>query len=144
MTERYRMTTLRRLGNRVVRLFVRLGLGDKQTYLLKVRGRKSGRVYSTPVILVGDGDDRWLVAPYGEREWVKNARAAGWVELSRKGRTERAELSQADPKESAPVLREYVRQVPTVRKYFDAKPDSPVEEFEAKAPRHPVFRIRPG
>lgn len=47
------------------------------TGILTVCGRRSGRRYSTPVQLVLGGGERWLVAPYGEREWVKNARAAG-------------------------------------------------------------------
>jgi hypothetical protein len=54
-----------------------------------VEGRTSGRHFSTPVTLVVDGEERWLVAPYGERNWVKNARAAGSVELSRAGKSEK-------------------------------------------------------
>jgi deazaflavin-dependent oxidoreductase (nitroreductase family) len=126
--------------NAVMKLLIRLGLGGRHVYLLTVRGRKTGRPYSTPVTLIEDGD-RWLVAPYGEVGWVRNARAAGQVELSRKGRTETLRSEEVPPEEAAPVLREYLRQVPVVRPYFDVRPNSPIEAVQAEAPRHPVFRL---
>ncbi|MGH3110435.1 MAG: nitroreductase/quinone reductase family protein, partial [Gaiellaceae bacterium] len=79
----YRKSYWRRGLNAVVRPLARLGLTGPRTHLLTVPGRKSGRLWSTPVSIVQDGDERWLVAPYGERNWVKNARAAGWVRLRR-------------------------------------------------------------
>jgi deazaflavin-dependent oxidoreductase (nitroreductase family) len=127
--------------NAVVRPLVRVGWAGRNTYLLTVEGRKTGRRYSTPVTLVVDGEQRWLVAPYGERNWVKNARAAGWVELSRAGTSERLDVAQADQAEAGPVLHAYVRHYPVTRPFFDAKVRDPVEAFIAEAPRHPVFRL---
>jgi hypothetical protein len=98
-------------------------------------------MYQTPVTLVEDGASRWLVAPYGERNWVKNARAAGWVELRRGRRWERVRVEEVPPDERAPVLREYLRRLPVTRDFFDAEPDDPVEAFAAEAGRHPVFRL---
>lgn len=141
MAATYRLTPLRRVGNVAVRSFVHLGIGDRNTYLLTVPGRKSGRRYSTPVILTELDGRRYLVSPYGEREWVKNARAAGTVELSRGRRSERPVIVEVGPEESAPVLREYVRRVPITRSFFDVTPESPLEAFAAEAPRHPVFRL---
>jgi deazaflavin-dependent oxidoreductase (nitroreductase family) len=141
MVASYKLSTTRRLVNTLVRPLVRFGLAGRRTYLLTVEGRKSGRRYSTPVTLVEDGDNRWLVAPYGERNWVKNARAAGWVELSRAGKTERRQVTQADAAEAGPVLRTYLRKAPVTRTFFDAKAGDPVEAFIAEAPRHPVFRL---
>ena len=105
-----------------------------------MRGRRSGRTYSTPVILVKNGE-RWLVAPYGEVSWVRNARAAGQATLSRGRRREEIKLSEVGPQESAPVLREYLRHAKTVRSSFDASPDSALDAFVAEAGRHRVFRI---
>src|SRR5918995_2143836 len=85
----FRQTRARRLGNVLITPLVRLGLAGKRTHILTVPGRRSGCRYSTPVQLIIDDSGRWLVAPYGEREWVKNARAAGAVELTRAGRTAR-------------------------------------------------------
>ncbi|MDP9226755.1 MAG: nitroreductase family deazaflavin-dependent oxidoreductase [Actinomycetota bacterium] len=142
MATSYRLSATRRFVNAVVSPLVRLGLAGRHVFLLTVEGRKTGRRYSTPVKLVVDGDKRWLVSPYGERNWVKNARAAGWVELSRAGKSERLQVTQVDDAEAGPVLRNYLRQNPVTRAFFDAKAADPVEVFIAEAPRHPVFRLR--
>lgn len=110
-------------------------------HILTVPGRKTGRRHSTPVQLVIDGERRWLVAPYGERDWVKNARAAGEVELTRALRTTRHRVEEVGPEAAAPVLREYLRTTPIVKRFFAVTRDSPLEAFAAEAPRHPVFRV---
>ena len=141
MAATFEQTRLRRLGNLLVTPLARLGLAGRRTHVLIVRGRRSGRRYSTPVQLVIDGGSRWLVAPYGEREWVKNARAAGEVELTRARRTKRYRVEEVDAEEAAPVLREYLRTTPIVRPFFDADRGAPLERFAAEASRHPVFRL---
>ena len=141
MATRHRLGRVRRLVNAVIRPLVRVGLAGRHTYLLTVEGRTTGRHYSTPVTLVEDGDKRWLVAPYGERNWVKNARAAGWVELSRAGKTERLRVTELADVEAGPVLRNYLRKAPVTRPFFDVRASDPVEAFIAEASRHPVFRL---
>ena len=121
---------------------LRAGVAPRHLYLLTVPGRRSGRRYSTPVILTELDGRRYLVSPYGEREWVKNARAAGAVELSRGRRSERPGIAEVGSEESAPVLREYLRTTPIVKPYFEAGRDAPLEAFAAEAARHPVFRLR--
>jgi deazaflavin-dependent oxidoreductase (nitroreductase family) len=132
----------RRLLNGLVRILLRVGLAPRHTYVLTVHGRRSGTPYSTPVTLVEEGTNRWLVAPSGEVAWVRNARAAGQVTLSRGRQSEIVALVELGPEKAAPVLKEYVTAVPITRPFFDATPDSPLEAFVAEAPRHPVFRIR--
>jgi deazaflavin-dependent oxidoreductase (nitroreductase family) len=141
MAAQYRLTLWRRVLNQLVRALLRVGLGPRHPYLLTVRGRRSGRLYSTPVTLVEGSGQRWLVAPYGEVSWVQNARVAGQVTLRRGWHTETVSIVELGPAESALVLKRYVTEVPITRSFFDARPDSPVEAFEAEAPRHPVFRI---
>jgi deazaflavin-dependent oxidoreductase (nitroreductase family) len=138
----YRLNLPRQLVNVFVRPLVRFGVVLRHTYILSVPGRRTGRRYSTPVTLVEDGE-RWLVAPYGERSWVKNARAAGWVELSRAGRTERVSVTEVAPDDAGPVLQAYLRSVPSTRRFFTAAPSAQVADFVAEAHRHPVFRIAP-
>lgn len=133
----------RRGLNGFVRPLARLGLAGSRTYLLTVRGRKSGRSWSTPVSIVRKGDDRWLVAPSGERNWVRNARAAGWVELRRGRSRERLAVEELGPEQAVPVLREYLRLGRVTRTFFDVTLDSSDEEWLAEAPRHPVFRLGP-
>jgi deazaflavin-dependent oxidoreductase (nitroreductase family) len=136
----YRLSLPRRLVNALVRPLIKVGLSG-QMHLLVVRGRSTGRLYSTPVKLVELDGERWLVAPYGERSWVKNARAAGSVELRHGRRVEHVGVVEADPATAGPVLREYLRSTPVTQKFFDAHPDSPLAAFVDEAPRHPVFRI---
>jgi len=130
--------------NSFISALVRLGVKLPGTYLLSVAGRRSGKIHTTPVTLVEQGGQRWLVAPYGEVNWVRNARAAGRVTLRRGRQSETVTIVELGPQESAPVLKEYLKQVPIVQPYFDATPDSPLEAFVAEAARHPVFRISEG
>jgi deazaflavin-dependent oxidoreductase (nitroreductase family) len=117
-------------------------MAGRHTYILTVRGRTSGRLHSTPVTLVENGD-RWLVAPYGEVGWVRNARAAGGVEIRPGRRSEAMRIEEVPPEQAAPVMREYIRQVAVTRPFFDVKPGAPVETFVAEAAHHPVFRLTP-
>lgn len=144
MAAKFEQTRLRRLGNALIGPLARLGLAGRRTHVLTVPGRKTGRPRSTPVQLLFFDGERWLVAPYGEGDWVKNARAAGTVDLTRARKTERVRVDEVGPEEAAPVLREYLSHTPIVKPYFDATADSPLEAFAAEAARHPVFRVGAG
>jgi deazaflavin-dependent oxidoreductase (nitroreductase family) len=126
--------------NAVIGPLTRVGLAGRHTYILTVRGRKTGKVYSTPLILIEDGG-RWLVAPYGEVGWVRNARAAAEVEISRAGRSETLRIEEVAPEQAAPVPKQYLESVAVVRPFFDVTPDSSLDEFVTEASRHPVFRL---
>jgi deazaflavin-dependent oxidoreductase (nitroreductase family) len=140
----YRLSPVRRVINALVRPLARLGLTGPRTYLLTVPGRRTGRLWSTPVSIVKEGGERWLVAPYGDRNWVKNARAAGWVELRRGRRRERLAVDELPPAEALPVLRRYYELGRVTRPFFDVKLGSPHDAWLAEASRHPVFRLIPG
>jgi deazaflavin-dependent oxidoreductase (nitroreductase family) len=143
MAKSYRLTPLRRIANVLMRLLLRLGLAPRTTVLLTVPGRRSGTPRSTPVTLVEDDGQRWLVAPYGPVGWVRNARAAGQVELSRGRRSETVHVQELAPEAATPILKAYVERVPITRPYFDAAPDAPLAAFAAEASKHPVFQIIP-
>ena len=128
--------------NALVRPLARLGLAGHRTHLLTVPGRKTGRLWSTPVSIVQDGGERWLVAPYGDRNWVKNARAAGWVELRRGRRRECLVVEELGSVDAVPVLRRYYEIGLFTRPFFEVSLDSPEDAWLAEAPRHPVFRLR--
>jgi len=137
----FRNTPVRKLGNTLIAPLARLGLAGKRTHILTTVGRKTGRRYTTPVQLVFLDGERFLVAPYGERAWVKNARASGTVELTRARRTERVRIEEVDAQLAAPVLRTYLRKTPVTKPFFTAKRNAPLAEFAAEANRHPVFRL---
>jgi deazaflavin-dependent oxidoreductase (nitroreductase family) len=140
----YRESWWRRALNALVRPLARLGLAGPRTHLLTVVGRRTGKPWSTPVSIVKDGDERWLVAPYGDRSWVKNARAAGWVELRRGRRAERLGVEEVPPEDAVPVLQSYYRHTRVTRPFFEVSLDSSRQEWLAAAPRHPVFRLIAG
>ncbi len=138
----YPITVPRWITNRLITALLRFGLAPRRYHMLTVRGRKSGRLYSTPVFVIEDGGQRWLVAPYGQREWVKNARAAGQVVLSRARYSETVAVrEELEPVQSGRVLKQYLAEQPRTRRFFDVTPQSSLEEFVQEAPRHPVFRI---
>ncbi len=111
--------------------------------MLTTIGRKSGEKRKTPVVLVEEEGHRWLVAPFGVVSWVHNARAAGKVTLSRKGKTETLAIREIAIQDAAPVLRKYVNNVPVARRYFDVRVDLPEEAYIAEARKRPVFDLTP-
>jgi deazaflavin-dependent oxidoreductase (nitroreductase family) len=129
------------LINLIFRPLARLGLTGPRTHLLSVPGRKTGRMWSTPISLIELEGGRYAVAPYGERNWVRNARAAGWVELRRGRRRERVEVEELAPEDAVPVLREYYRRSFVTHSFFDVSLASSHAEWLAEAPRHPTFRL---
>jgi deazaflavin-dependent oxidoreductase (nitroreductase family) len=130
-----------RIGDALIATLLRAGVKIGTTSLLTVRGRKSGQPHTVPVVLVEQDGQRFLVAPYGVVQWVRNIRAAGTATLTRGRRSEEISVAELAAREAAPVLRQYLLQVRVVRPYFDVTKDSPLEAFEGEAPRHPVFKI---
>jgi deazaflavin-dependent oxidoreductase (nitroreductase family) len=116
-----------------------LGVGPSNSRLLTVRGRRTGKEYTTPVNLVVRQGQTYLVSPYGERAWVRNARAAGRVSLARGRKQQTLRIEELSAPEAAPVLGDYWQQNPITRPFFDADPGD--DAFEREAARHPVFRL---
>src|ERR1700730_16673375 len=112
MAATYHLSPARRAANRLVRLLLKLGLMPGSTYLLTVPGRRTGRPFSTPVTLVVEGGDRWLVAPDGDVAWVRNARAAGQITLTRGRHAETVPIRVLSATDAAPVLPPCVTRVP--------------------------------
>ncbi|MFI5059524.1 MAG: nitroreductase/quinone reductase family protein [Candidatus Acidiferrales bacterium] len=143
------LTRFEKLFNRAFGFFVGLGLGLRHNYLLEVRGRKSGRVYSTPInlLVVGlswSGGERYLVAPRGRTQWVRNAEAAGEITLKKGSERRKFRLRPIPDSDKPEFLKLYLeRFTPTVQRYFPIKAGSPVEAFRDLAPNYPVFELNP-
>jgi hypothetical protein len=130
--------------NRMVMALNLVGLPMGTQHVLSVRGRKTGKLRSTPVSLLTVDSCRYVCTGI-ETDWVKNARAARWGLLRRGWRTERVALVELPVAERAPVLREFPRQVPHGVAYFQrilGLPNHP-EAFAGAASRCPVFRFDP-
>jgi deazaflavin-dependent oxidoreductase (nitroreductase family) len=97
-----------RLMNRVVTALTRLGVSVWGSRILHVRGRTSGAWRTTPVNLLTHEGRRYLVAPRGETQWVRNLRAAGGGELHVGRRVERFTAAELADEAKPPVLRAYL------------------------------------
>jgi len=132
-----------RLLNPIVSTLVRLGLPFKGAAVLSVRGRSSGEFRTTPVNPLTLDGQRYLVAPRGETQWVRNLRAAGGGRLRQGRREQDFTAVEIDDSAKPEVLRAYLKEWAwEVGKFFDGVgADATDEELAAIAPRHPIFRI---
>ena len=129
--------------NGLVALLARLGISLWDSRVLRVRGRKSGRLYTTPVNLLTIDGQRYLVAPRGHTQWVRNLRAAGDGELLLGRRVERFSAVEVPAEQRPPILRAYLRRWKFEVGMFFAgvSADSPETDLARIAPDHPVFAI---
>ena len=141
----YRNWRPTRLGSWVNRFWCwwsGLGLPPKFQAALEVRGRKSGRRRSNPVVIATVEKKRYLVSMLGsESDWVRNVDAAHGDAVIRQGRRQHVHLAIVPATERAPILREYVRIASSGRQHFPLPVSAPLADFEAIAERYPVYRI---
>ena len=105
MAQTYGRSIGTRLINAVFRAITSLGVGASYRYVLTVPGRKTGRLYSTPVDVITVDSERWLVAGYGPANWVRNVRVAGEATLNRGRHSQRFQVEEAGATDAVPVLR---------------------------------------
>lgn len=144
MRKSFRMTDSLRVVSTIISNVLRIGLPAGPAVLLSVRGRKSGKIITIPVELVETSSSRFLVAAFGEVNWVRNLRAAGQAQLTRKRRTETIAVVELEPREAAPVLKQFLKEsqgVSFIKPYFHVTAQAPLAEFEREAYYHPVFRV---
>src|SRR5215468_5070311 len=143
MAKTYQVPFFVRLGNVFTTSLLRAGLKPGTMALLSVRGRKSGLPRTTPVS-VGERDgQRWLVAAFGEVDWVRNLRAAGEASLKRGRHPEHIFVKELSAQEAAPILKRSLAKAPGfLLRNFDAKPESPLKDFEREVLHHPVFLVQ--
>jgi len=122
-----------------------LGLMPRRWVTLEVPGRRSGRVTRFPLGMADLDGQRYLVPMLGERcNWVQNVRAAGGRATLRRRSAVACRLVELPVSERAPILKRYLQQVPGARPHIPVGRHAPVADFEAIAPRYPVFRVTPG
>jgi deazaflavin-dependent oxidoreductase (nitroreductase family) len=129
--------------NPIVALLTRAGISLAGSRVLEVRGRKSGEPRQVPVNLLTYDGRRYLVAPRGNTQWVRNIRAAGEGRLLVGRRAETFTCSEVPDDERPPRLRAYLtRWKWEVGQFFGGVgPDAPDAELRRIAPDHPIFLI---
>jgi deazaflavin-dependent oxidoreductase (nitroreductase family) len=132
--------------NRAVRWLTRRGLSVAGSRELRVVGRTSGQVRTTVVNLLEDDGLRYLVAPRGTTQWVRNLRVAGAGELRVGRRFEPFRATELGDGDKGPVLRAYVERWGwEVGQFFEGLSKDPTDdELAAIAPGFPVFALTSG
>jgi deazaflavin-dependent oxidoreductase (nitroreductase family) len=129
--------------NRLVAALTRLGVSVAGSRVLEVRGRKSGEPRRTPVNPLNFEGERYLVAPRGTTQWVRNLRASGEGLLLVGRRAEVFTATEIPDDEKPPLLRAYLKRWKwEVGAFFGGVgPDSSDAELRRIAPDHPAFRL---
>jgi hypothetical protein len=138
--------------NRVARLLDRggamayaLGVAPNYMVTLEVPGRRTGRIFRLPLVMVVFDGERYLVSMLGEDvNWVRNVKAAGGKVTLLHGRREEVRLEEVAPEYRAPVLKDYLKRAAGARAHLPVHKDAPLAEFERVSPRFPVFRVVSG
>ena len=135
----------RNVFNRSIAFLTRHGVSVLGSRVLAVKGRSSGEWRTTPVNLLELDGRRYLVAPRGEAQWVRNLRHAGTGELRVGHKVEPFRGRELPDDEKVAVLRAYLKRWKfEVGVFFDGVgADSTDDELRAIAPRHPAFEVLP-
>lgn len=137
-------TPFEKIFNSVYGSLVGIGLGFSYNYLLQVRGRKSGKLYSTPINRLEWNGKQYLVAPRGRAQWVRNAEAAGEITLKKGSRRSIFRLRPLSGTEKPEILKAYLDTFKReVQAYFPIPAGSPKEAFVSIADAYPAFELLP-
>jgi deazaflavin-dependent oxidoreductase (nitroreductase family) len=137
-------SALEALFNRAFGFLVGLGVGPAYMQLLQVRGRKTGRVYSSPVNLLQFNNKPYLVAPRGRTQWVRNAETSGEIVLKRGNTSRKYRLQPLSDAEKPEILKLYLESYKSaVQRYFPVPAGSPTAAFAPIASNYPVFALIP-
>ncbi len=132
-----------RLQNRAAAIVFGAGIWPSRAAALQVRGRRSGREISFPVVITEHEGQRYLVAMLGERaNWVRNVRAADGRAVLRHGRKEVVRLEEVPVDRRPAILRQYLAVAPGARPHLSVDRKAPVSDFVRVAPGIPVFLIK--
>jgi hypothetical protein len=122
----------------------RLGISFFSFHVIRIPGRRSGQMRTTVVSPFSVEGQRYLLS-FGQLDWVRNARAAGWGIISRGWNQTRVSLVEIKPPQGASIVREFPRQIPAGVQFFIRmglveEPGGP-DQFAAAADRLALFRI---
>ncbi|HET8924269.1 MAG TPA: nitroreductase/quinone reductase family protein [Candidatus Acidoferrum sp.] len=138
----HRPNWIARIANRVTATVASTGVAPNYLVTLEVTGRKSGRIFSLPVVIAVVDGQRYLVSMLGDNvSWVHNVRAAGGRAILRSGGREQVQLEEVPAEQRAPILRAYLQRAPGARPHVPVNKDAALAEFQKVAAAFPVFRV---
>jgi hypothetical protein len=131
-----------RVANRLGALAISAGLVPGGVATLEVRGHKSGRLISFPVVVADYQGERYLVAMLGHKtNWVRNLRGGDGRAVLRRGKPEDVALVEDFSDDRAAILRRYLEVAPGARPFFTIDKRAPLEDFARIVDQYPVFRV---
>lgn len=142
---RFRTGVINPLIAVLVRRFGMGGGGADLLRILRVRGRKSGRLYEIPLRVAILDEQRYLVSMLGEAQWVRNLRTAGTAELVLGSAVEPIHTREIHGEQKRAFLRQYFQHAQfELRARYALKVDTKhltPAEVDRAAGLYPVFRI---
>jgi hypothetical protein len=131
-----------RIANRLGATAFARGIGPGSAAALEVRGHKSGRIISFPVVVADYRGERYLVAMLGHgTNWVRNLRGGDGGAVLQHGHREAVSLVEDTSAERAAILKRYLEVAPGARPFFTVDRHAPLADFESIVDEYPVFRI---
>jgi deazaflavin-dependent oxidoreductase (nitroreductase family) len=137
-----------RFLNGIIKGMLRIGIPAGPMVLLTVRGRKTGRLRTTPVGLFELNGRRYLLSTFGKVNWVHNLRVSSEVTLSHGRHKSRAVAVELSPEEAVPVLKgvfaPYLRSLVMWRilsAWYNVTSNTPSANYINVAASHPVFEL---
>ena len=115
--------------------------------LVTIRGRKSGLPRANPVAVIEFKGRRWIWAPWGEVNWVRNLRAAGEATISKHGRTDEVRATELTAEERIGFFRDdlggLARSIPFGVWFIRTVDSVDLNDPEGAAEGRPVFELYP-
>jgi deazaflavin-dependent oxidoreductase (nitroreductase family) len=131
-----------RAVNRLYGWLANLGLGPSYSYLLQIKGRRTGQIRSIPVNVLSLGGKIFLISTRGQTQWSRNALACQSLTLKRGRLRMQFRLRVVPNDEKPPILKAYLTRFNwMVRRFFPVRADSPATEFAPIASDYPVFEL---
>jgi deazaflavin-dependent oxidoreductase (nitroreductase family) len=100
----------------LLQALLKAGLPVGPNALITIRGRTSGEPRTAGVAIIEVNGRRWIWAPWGDVNWVRNLRASGHATLTRRGRTEEVNATELGPEERVAFFRDilgpFARSIP--------------------------------
>ena len=129
--------------NPAVAALTRAGISIAGSRVLEVPGRKTGEPRRTPVNLLTLEGERYLVAPRGHTQWVRNLRASGQGRLLVGRRAEPFSAVEVADDDKPPILRGYLKRWKWEVGAFFGGVDAYASDADLRriAPDHPIFRL---
>jgi deazaflavin-dependent oxidoreductase (nitroreductase family) len=136
-----------RLFSPILKFLLVAGMPMGFNGLVTIRGRKSGLPRTTALAIIAVGGRRWVWAPWGEVQWVRNLRAAGRATISVRGRNEEVSATELDPAERVGYFRDVLaplaRSIPFGIQFFRLVDGVDLSDPVAAAEGRRVFELHP-